>query len=346
MLYEYGNHDHELVVDTKSAKENDNYNQTLYYQSMESSILNSKDKQHTTNSHSSIKSKITTKFGEYRNQFFQWQSKKVNINAQMLMAVVNAIVSIIGTTITLVTQSPNHGCQHKHLRYHENGDQSTRHEGMKAECSLSLITIGIGIFILFVVAFAYCVRKCKCWCCSLVDNIGHFRQRNDNNRQGGRCTRCCGLWVWSLMDDRLRFTILIKFIYFMLKPALIAITNASTEDTDLIQTFKILYLILMFGSTTALAYMTFDKRYKTITTLTNIMYNHSVFAKTYIVSYLTSIIGTYTITFFVFALSSNKNGKQTTLTCFILYSTPQGCDVTSSYLVHDSASNQFLSYVV
>ena len=95
----------------------------------------------------------------------------------------------------------------------------------------------------------------------------------------------------------------------MLKPVLLSITGASShEDSELITTFKILYLILMFGSTTALAYMTFDKRYKKIITLTNIMKNPSLFAKTYIITYLTSIVATYTITGFVFAITWVPNG--------------------------------------
>ena len=310
MLYLHANHEHELVVDTSPTKQNDNCNHTLDYQSMQSPTLNSKDSQHST-----IKSKISTKFSKFRKQLYQWHSKKVNINAQMLMAVVNAIVSIIGTTTTLVSQSPNHGCQHERIRQRDNGDPYTQYYGMRGECSLSLITIGIGIFILFVLAFGCCVRKCKCACCGLADHRDQSRQHNDNSSLRDRCTHCCGVWVWSLMDDHLRFTILIKFIYFMLKPALVAITSTSSQDTDLIQTFETLYLILLLATTTALAYMTFDKRYKTITTLTNIMTNPSLFAKTYIISYSTSIIGTYTITFFVFALSSMKNGNHTTLIC-------------------------------
>ena len=257
---------------------------------------------------------VINTISSYIRRFKLWFASKVNVSAQVIAAATNAIVSIVGTSITLISQSPNHGCQDQHTKTDSSGNTHTRYGGFNAECSLSTVTIGIGIFILFVIAFGYCARKCKCACSNVTDN----RKQTTGHNQRCHCTMnmICGVFFWSLMDDHLRFTIVIKFIYFMLKPALIAITDTSSEDSDLIQTFKILYLILMFCSTTALAYMTFDKRYKTIIKLTNIMTNPSLFAKTYIVSYLTSIVATYTITAIIFVLSCTSIGM---CSCNFLY---------------------------
>ena len=60
-----------------------------------------------------------------------WFASKVNVSAQDIAAATNAIVSIVGTSITLISQAPNHGCQ----------DNSN---GLKAECALSTVTIAIG----------------------------------------------------------------------------------------------------------------------------------------------------------------------------------------------------------
>ena len=97
---------------------------------------------------------------EYKKRFAAWFLSKINISPQMVAAAINATVSIIGTTITLTSQAPNHGCQNKNTRHHNNGNPYIHYHGMNAECSLSLVTIVIGIFILFVIAFGYFAKKC------------------------------------------------------------------------------------------------------------------------------------------------------------------------------------------
>ena len=73
----------------------------------------------------------------------------------------------------------------------------------KSECIISSVTIGIGILIFAVVGFRMCVQKCKCF----------YVRQNDNSG--------CYMCIWSLMDEHLRGTILVKFLYFMIKPVLI-----------------------------------------------------------------------------------------------------------------------------
>ena len=62
----------------------------------------------------------------------------------------------------------------------------------------------------------------------------------------------------------------------MSKSILIAITGDTNEGNTLVETFRLLHSILMFASATAMAYITFNKKYALILTLNDIMYDASL----------------------------------------------------------------------
>ena len=110
-------------------------------------------------------------------------------------------------------------------------------------------------------------------------------------------------------DVDTRAVITAKFVYFMIKPMLIAIAESqyNSYSGTTMHTMALLYQILMFVTATALACMTFNKHYKTITKLDQIMHNPNIFAKTYVASYLMSIIATYSICVFVCIFEEGTN---------------------------------------
>ena len=72
--------------------------------------------------------------------------------------------------------------------------------------------------------------------------------------------------------------------------------------------FGLVYKILMFCTTTALAYITFNRKCQLLQKLDNIMNNAKAFGQTCIASsYLTSIVATYTIVLFIFVITWNDN---------------------------------------
>ena len=173
----------------------------------------------------------------------------------------NALISISRTSITLITQTT--GEKGTCIKYKLRSDGSRINKGLKPDCAISIATIAIGVFILLVIAFRYYVPKCKCF--------------EKQKRKKGWCFKI----LWSLIDTHLRGTIAVKFLYFILKPLLVSITNSSGNTSTFVETFTLLYLILMFCSATALAYITFNKKYKLLLKLDHIMRNPEWFSKTY-----------------------------------------------------------------
>ena len=96
----------------------------------------------------------------------------------------------------------------------------------------------------------------------------------------------------------------------MIKPILIYVTaETSNENSYVAQVLELLYEILMFCTISALAYITFNKKYKIIDKMNTIMYNAHLFGKTYIASYLISIISTYSILIFIILFTWGSNAE-------------------------------------
>ena len=234
-------------------------------------------------------------------------SKKYNLNSQMLIAIFNSIISIIGTCCVLAwsatqhngthppTPGPTphkfttiHGCVEKDYHYWD--DKYKHSTGPTSDCTVSIVAIGMGILVIFVIAFGLFMRECC-----------------DKKTACDECCCNCNVCCWHLMDQHMRGTIVVKFIYFMLKPMLIYVTQSTSSSNismkssyaTIANIFELLYQILMFCTVTALAYITFNKKYLLINKMNNIMYNAHLFGKTYIASYLLSIIATYSILIFV-----------------------------------------------
>lgn len=231
-----------------------------------------------------------TTISEQRHKLRQFLDK-YNIDLATFMAIINALISIVGTSIVLISETAGHGSC---IKYKERQNKPKKNEGLKGECTISIVTIAIGVFILIVIAIRYCIPKCKCFI-----------------KQQAKSTH--GLlfhFMWALIDEHLRGTITVKFLYFCLKPLLVSVTESTGKDSTLIETFNLLYLVLMFCSATALAYITFNKRYKVLLRLGNIMNNPKMFGKTYMASYLLSIITSYSILIIVCVYAWTKNMKK------------------------------------
>ena len=214
-----------------------------------------------------------------------------NIDLGTLMAVINALISIVGTSITLIGKTAG-----------GNGTCILHEKELKPDCAISVVTIAIGVFILLVIAFRYVIPKRKCFA--------------KQEKKKGLCFKI----MWSLVDEHLRGTIGVKFLYFILKPLLVALTKSSGNTSSLVETFRVLYLILMFCSATALAYITFDKKYKLLLQLGAIMHNPARFSKTYIVTYLLSIIASYSLLVIVCMFAASE---KMSYSCWYLIIYPQ-----------------------
>ena len=238
-------------------------------------------------------------------------TNKCGMNVQTLIVVLNAIVSTIGTMIILIyeigqpksttirsnsSSSSNNGVIYKIVTNH---CTTTTHKfkttrGLEPECVINAAAIGVGILILFIIGIGHCCckqkKKCIWSCCNFLKCI------------------CFRGFQRELMDTDIRCVIILKFCYFLIKPELIAITaNSANKNNSLFDIFGLVYKILMFCTTTALAYITFNRKYQLIQKLDNIMNNAKAFGQTYIASYLTSIVATYTIFIFILVITWNDN---------------------------------------
>lgn len=246
------------------------------------------------------------------------KAKQLNTNAQTLIAAINAVTSIIVTSVVLCYEwGSDHHCYYKsgakdpqclndntkmNFANCTNADEShvpcVNHVtndyqleciySFEHECTIGMITIGIGIIVLFVIGFRMGVSK--------AEKIAQLKQGS--------------IWymiIWSLKDDNLRGIILLKFLYFLIKPILVAVTTVGDEyddnTTSIAEAFQFLFLGLMFCSITALAYVTFNKKYRLISCLNGIINNASLLARTYIISYLLNVFESYLIYIIIFTFS-------------------------------------------
>ena len=110
-----------------------------------------------------------------------------------------------------------------HTSYIDNSNGSYSYQ-LRSECSINIIGIGIGILLLSTVIFGFCIPKCSKIC----------SKWNTRYCTYCKCVKCnCYSCCWQLKDDHTRAIILIKFLYFCLKPALIAITaNTYAANSD------------------------------------------------------------------------------------------------------------------
>ena len=239
--------------------------------------------------HSQLRSTLG-KLNTLKQQFIEYLYKH-NMDLGTFMAIINALISIVGTSITLISQTAgkNGTC----INYKDRSGRSRKNEGLKADCTISIVTIVIGVFILLVIAFRYVIPKCKCFA--------------KLERKKSWCFKV----ISSLVDEHLRGTIAVKFLYFILKPLLVTLTNSSGKNSSLVETFRILYLVLMFCSATALAYITFNKKYKMLLKLDKIMHNPVRFSKTYVATYLLSIIASYSVLVIVCAFAGSAYMNKT-----------------------------------
>ena len=208
--------------------------------------------------------------------------RKCNIDSQMLIAILNAIASIVATSCVLAWSSSQHkgtkppsrytptptvisvidGCIQKDYKYNSHNSKFVMTKSVTTDCMISTIGIGMGILIIFVIAFGFFIPKCiksrNCTCCNSDSRCSTSCKNNFCE-----CHGCC----WNLIDYHMRGTIIVKFIYFMLKPLLIYVTqktsNGNGESANIYTTitnvFQLLYQVLMFCTVSALAYMTFNK---------------------------------------------------------------------------------------
>ena len=129
-----------------------------------------------------------------------------------------------------------------------------------------------------------------------------FAHRVNNKR-----SKCRNL-VWSLKDEHYRGIILGKFLFWMIKPALIASTKSNSLLNNIVD---VTFVILLFITTTTLSYITFNKHYKYLNKLYFIK-NNKYFVYLYTFNYIITIITTYSIVILVtifklYVYTENKN---------------------------------------
>ena len=214
------------------------------------------------------------------------------------------------------------------------------------ECSVALVSISIGLLILFITFFGIIIDHCLCFrensCCkdyyhqssqSVVvtttkvnDNNGQKRNEtmgtigsysdtemgldinNNNGDESVYNNSKCFYCVYGLRDNQTRGTIMIKFIYFMLKPALIAIATEVAENnkSDLNNIISVAFEILMFITVTIIAYLTFNRDYNLLS-LIAIVYNSQLLARTYLITFIIANVASYSILCIVVLFAWNND---------------------------------------
>lgn len=188
-----------------------------------------------------------------------------------LVATLNVLFTMVVTLVLIVIAATSEQSCYEHKHGHQTSMRST--------CSVKIVALVNGVLVLIALYLGFACTKC-CY-------------KGDKNDY-------CAM---SVSDTYFRFTMVLKFGYFCLKPYLIYQLSES-DDILLVDISNIAVQCLLFLTTTAMAYVTFNKKYKLLSLINvQIIHNSSLLAKTYIISYIIANITTYSIIIFVFVIS-------------------------------------------
>ena len=178
---------------------------------------------------------------------------RVHALSQTAIFSVNAILTIIFAAFSLIVQSSSN---------HNYCTASVSWMIISLNCWTKIATIGIGVAILIIVFLRWLLNKVN------------------------------GKIAWSLNDFHFRGAVLVKVIFFMIKPALIMESDGHNRLDYIIE---LSFQILMFFTTTGLAIATYNGNFKNLELLEPIMPRAKTFARLYIVIYIICICSTYSI---------------------------------------------------
>ena len=230
---------------------------------------------------------------------------RYNTTAQTFIVIVNALITTTATSIIFF--ATYNDCVYKELN--SKGKMKTH---FRASCSVRLISIGIGVGILIVVFFSYYIQRCQCY-------------RFVKTKLFAKCGMF-DLITTQFSDTNFRLIIVLKFAFFAVKPALIAITNEKDETISLI--INLTFTGLTFLSVSVLAFATYNRKYRLLSMI-NVciqpldvkIVNPRYFAKLHIFGYILTVIQTYSVSIIilVFILASHNEMTKTFLWSMVVY---------------------------
>ena len=220
--------------------------------------------------------KLLSRISHKKEEFDQKLFDRFGIDTQTSVLVVNSLMT--GITVSIAIAADNDGC----IIEHEDSDK------ISDTCLSRLITIGVSLFVLVLVFVRYVMNtKCDRRNSMEINSNVHVTQPHF----------CRYLFMWSFNDFDYRAIILTKFIFWMIKPYLIS-SNHDNKQKILGLILDLVFEILMFLSTTTLAYLSFNKNYQYLEKL-NFLKNCKYFIYCYIFNYIITIIAMYSILIFV-----------------------------------------------
>ena len=222
---------------------------------------------------------------------------KYNMNTQTFLVTVNATVTTISTLIIFFATYDD-------CVYTTTNSKGQTKIHLRESCAIRITSICIGITILIVVFLSNFIQRCKCY-------------RKIKAKLSVKCSTF-DLITSSFSDQNFRLIIVLKFGFFIVKPALISITKEKNEIADL--AINLTFTALTFLSVTVLAFATYNKEYKLLSLINLQIIHFGVkirnphgFAKLHIYGYIFTVIQTYSISIIIliFLLASDNQMNKT-----------------------------------
>ena len=247
------------------------------------------------------KSKVNSTVEEFNHRCLI----KYNMNTQTFLVTINATVTTISTLIIFFATYDD-------CVYTTTNSKGQTKIHLRESCAIRITSICIGITILIVVFLSNFIQRCKCY-------------KKVKAKLSVKCSTF-DLITSSFSDQNFRLIIVLKFAFFIVKPALISITKEKNEMVDL--AINLTFTALTFLSVSVLAFATYNKKYKLLSLINLEIIHFGVkitnphgFAKLHIYGYIFTVIQTYSISIIIliFLLASNNQMNKTFEWALVIY---------------------------
>ena len=272
---------------------------------------------------------------QHKKVFANMLQNKFGVKFALFIIGINAVVTLLFSFVLLVLSD-----EFKHCMQFDVWSidlvivfPSTYIISVKGSCGIKLLSIFVSIVIIIIIMYNY-----------FIDN--YIKKQNRLKTSQGKLV----YFVWAFKDEHVRAIILLKFGYFLIKPQIIASLNETTTF-DFIA--SIIFQCLMLVTIILMAYVTFNKKYKLLRnvdminsrhgdsidvyTYVNVNINGKLLIRSYLMTYILSMIAMYTIYIVVIMLAWNKNTIIDSKWPKIVY--PQCCWILFIKLYHNEISN-------
>lgn len=239
---------------------------------------------------------VAAQASSHQKEFESMLLGRFNVKFETFVIGANALVTTVITLIMLfmsqITGKDNDKCV-EYSPFHINDS-----------CSVKIVSISVGSGILFIISFGFCIDK-------------YLKPKSE-----GQNNSTSFYMIWSLKDAQFRGIILLKFGFFLIKPALIASLNEMSEDdSSAFDTISsVTFQILMLVTVIILAYATFDKNYRLLggissfnknndsssNKINKLKINGQLLSKSYLITYVLSMIAMHTIYILVIVFAWRK----------------------------------------